>query len=98
MLAIIAKDDGIGTNNQILFKQLKNRYSDISINSKFLVNVIKKKMMLVDIEENDQPALANDGSNKYYEKKSDANTNSNPFTLKIKPQRRIEKTYDDWNI
>tara|TARA_Y100001936_G_scaffold245659_1_gene288074 strand:+ start:192 stop:1607 length:1416 start_codon:yes stop_codon:yes gene_type:complete len=98
MLAIIAKDDGVGINNQILFKQLKNRYSDISMNSKFLVNVIKKKMKLVDIEENDQPALANDGSNKYYEKKSDANTNSNPYTLKIKPQRRAEKTYDDWKI
>ena len=98
MLAIIAKDDGAGVNNQILFKQLKNRYSDISLNSKFLVNVIKKKMKLVDIEENDQPALANDGSNKYYEKKSDANTNSNPYTLKIKPQRRVEKSYEDWNI
>ena len=98
MLAIIAKDDGVGTNNQILFKQLKNRYSDISINSKFLVNVIKKKMLLVDIEEDNQPALANDGSNKYYDKKSDANTNSNPYTLKIKPQKRAEKTYNDWNI
>jgi len=98
MLAIIAKDDGVGTNNQILFKQLKNRYSDISINSKFLVNVIKKKMMLMDIEENDQPALANDGSNKYYEKKSDANTSANPYTLKIKPSKRLEKSYEDWNI
>ena len=98
MLAIIAKDDGAGVNNQILFKQLKNRYSDISLNSKFLVNVIKKKMKLVDIEENDQPALANDGSNKYYEKKSDANTNANPYTLKIKPQKRTEKSYEDWNI
>ena len=100
MLAIIAKDDGVGTNNQILFKQLKNRYSDISLNSKFLVNVIKKKMMLVDIEENDQPALANDGSNKYYEKKSDANTNSNPLAkeFKIRPKLRTEKTYEDWNI
>ena len=100
MLAIIAKDDGVGTNNQILFKQLKNRYSDISLNSKFLVNVVKKKMMLVDIEENDQPALANDGSNKYYEKKSDANSSSNPLAkeFKIRPKLRTEKAYDDWNI
>ena len=49
--AIIAKDDGAGVSNQILFKQLKNRYSDISMNSKFLVNVVKKKMKLIDIEE-----------------------------------------------
>ena len=98
MMAIIAKDDGAGVNNQILFKQLKNRYSDISINSKFLVNVVKKKMKLYDIDEDAQPVLANDGSNKYYDKKSDANTGSNPYVLKIKPSKRPEKTYDDWNI
>ena len=98
MMAIIAKDDGAGVNNQILFKQLKNRYSDISINSKFLVNVVKKKMKLYDIDEDAQPVLANDGSNKFYDKKSDANTGSNPYVLKIKPSKRPEKTYDDWNI
>ncbi len=98
MMAIIAKDDGVGTNNQILFKQLKNRYSDISLNTKFLVNVVKKKMKLYDIEEDDQPALANDGSNKFYEKKSDANTNSNPYTLKIKPSKRPDQQFKDWKI
>jgi replicative DNA helicase len=98
MMAIIAKDDDTGTNNQILFKQLKNRYSDISINSKFLVNVNKKKMKLSDIEEDDQPVLANDGSNKYYEKKSDANTKSNPYTFAVKPQKRSENDYADWKF
>ena len=98
MMAIIAKDDVAGTNNQILFKQLKNRYSDISINSKFLVNVNKKKMKLSDIEEDDQPVLANDGSGKYYDKQSDANTNSNPYTFKVKPQKRGATDYADWNI
>ena len=98
MLAIIAKDDGTGVNNQILFKQLKNRYSDISINSKFLVNVIKKRMKLEDIEENDQPALANDGSNKFYDKKTDANTESNPYTFKVKPSKRVEKPFENWKF
>jgi len=95
MLAIIAKDDGVGSQNQILFKQLKNRYADLSINSKFLVNVVKKRMKLEDIKEDDQPKLAGDGSNKFYEKKTEANTNSNPFILKIKPERR---KVDNWNI
>ena len=98
MMAIIAKDDGAGVNNQILFKQLKNRYSDISINSKFLVNVNKKKMQLIDIDENNQPVLANDGSNKYYDKKSDANTESNPYTFKVKPQPRGKGDYADWKF
>jgi len=98
MLAIIAKEDANGVNNKILFKQLKNRYSDISMNSKFVVNVIKKKMMLVDIDENDQPVLANDGSNKYYDKKSDANTSSNPYKFTIKPEKRGAGQYSDWKF
>jgi|LWDU01.1.fsa_nt_gi replicative DNA helicase len=98
MLAIMAKDDGSGVNNQILFKQLKNRYSDISINAKFLVKVVKKKMKLYDIEEVNQPVLANDGSNKYYDKKSDANTNSNPYKFTVKPQKRGATVYEDWKF
>ena len=81
--------------SRILFKQLKNRYADLSINSKFLVNVNKKRMKLEDIEEDNQPALANDGSNKFYEKKTEANTEANPFAFKIKPEKR---KVDNWKI
>ena len=95
MMAIIAKDGNPGSKNQILFKQLKNRYSDLSMNSKFLVNVIKKRMKLEDIDEDKQPLLANDGSNKYYEKKTEADTASNPFVLKMKPEQR---KVDNWKI
>ena len=95
MLVILAKDGDSGSKNQILFKQLKNRYADLSVTSKFLVNVNKKRMKLEDIEEDDQPALANDGSNKFYEKKTEANTNSNPFAFKIKPEKR---KVDNWKI
>jgi len=95
MMAIIAKDGDPGTKNHILFKQLKNRYSDLSMNSKFLVNVIKKRMKLEDIAEDKQPKLANDGSNKYYEKKTEADTASNPFVLKMKPEQR---NFDKLNV
>ena len=97
MMVIIAKDDDTSSKNQIQFKQLKNRYSDLSMNSKFLVNVNKKRMKLEDIEEDDQPVLANDGSNKYYEKKTEANTKANPFALTLKPQRRNPEDYEDIN-
>ena len=98
MFAIIAKDDVTGANNQILFKQLKNRYNDVSINSKFLVNVNKKKMKLSDIEESDQPVLANDGSSKYYDKQSDATAKTNPYKFAVKPQKRGVGTYEDWKF
>ncbi len=94
-MVILAKDGDTSSKNQILFKQLKNRYSDLSMNSKFLVNVNKKRMKLEDIEENAQPAMANDGSNKYYEKTAEANTEANPFTFKVKPERR---KLEGWNI
>jgi len=55
-------------------------------------------MQLVDIDENNQPVLANDGSNKYYDKKSDANTESNPYIYKIKPQKRGKGDYADWKF
>ena len=97
MMVIIAKDDDTSSKNQISFKQLKNRYSDLSMNSKFLVNVNKKRMKLEDIEEDNQPVLANDGSNKYYEKKTEANTKANPFALTLKPQRRNPEDYKDIN-
>ena len=97
MLAIIAKDDDTSSKNQILFKQLKNRYADLSINSKFLVNVIKKRMKLEDIEEDNQPAMANDGSNKFYEKKTEANTEGNPFVFTVKPEKR-NFDFDKLNI
>ena len=95
MMVILAKDDDTSSKNQILFKQLKNRYADLSVNSKFLVNVNKKRMKLEDIEEDNQPVLANDGSNKFYEKKTEANTEANPFTFKIKPEKR---KVDNWKI
>ena len=62
------------------------------------MNVVKKKMKLYDIDEDAQPVLANDGSNKYYDKKSDANTGSNPYTLKIKPSKRPDQQFKDWKI
>ena len=95
MMVILAKDDDTSSKNQILFIQLNNRYADLSVNSIFLVNVNKKRMKLEDIEENNQPVLANDGSNKFYEKKTEANTEANPFTFKIKPEKR---KVDNWKI
>ena len=55
-------------------------------------------MKLVDIDENSQPVLANDGSNKFYEKKSDANTETNPYVFKVKPQPRGKGDYADWKF
>jgi replicative DNA helicase len=45
---------------QILFKQLKNRYSDPNYNRRFVVGVDRAKMKLYDVEQNAQDDLVED--------------------------------------
>ena len=94
MLAITTKQD---KDDLIQFKQLKNRYSDITRNTKFVVNVLRSKMKLIDIPKGQQPKLADDGTNKYYTKTSEADTKANPYVFTTKPRFRKNKTedYDD---
>ena len=54
-LALITSEE-LEQLNQIMVKQLKNRYSDISANRRFVVGVDKTKMRLYDV---DQSAQAN---------------------------------------
>lgn len=54
-LALITSEE-LEQLNQIMVKQLKNRYSDISTNRRFVVGVDKTKMRLYDV---DQSAQAN---------------------------------------
>ena len=96
MLAIVAKEDNGG---QLMFKQLKNRYSDPTINSKFMMGMNKNRMRLESISQSQQPVLANGGSNVKFEKKIFASSTDSPFLkqhkdVKIAPNA----TMDDWNI
>jgi len=56
MLAIIVTEE-LDELNQIMFKQLKNRYSDPSKNRRFVVGVDKAKMKLYDVEQSAQEGL-----------------------------------------
>jgi replicative DNA helicase len=96
MLAIVAKEDNGG---QLMFKQLKNRYSDPTINSKFMLGMNKNRMRLESISQSQQPVLANGGSGVKFEKKSVASSTDSPFLkqhkdVKIAPNA----TMDDWKI
>jgi KaiC/GvpD/RAD55 family RecA-like ATPase len=53
MLALISTDD-LDQLNQIMVKQLKNRYSDPTVHRKFVVGIDRRKMRLYDIEESGQ--------------------------------------------
>ena len=59
MFAIITNDQ-MANLNQLLVKQLKNRYSDPNINRKFIVGVDRSKMKLYNVEQSAQRDIIDD--------------------------------------
>lgn len=59
MFAIITNDQ-MALLNQMLVKQLKNRYSDPNVNRKFIVGVDRSKMKLYNVEQSAQHDIIDD--------------------------------------
>lgn len=60
MLALISTEDLEGMN-QIMIKQLKNRYNDVSYFKKFVVGIDRSKMRLYDLDNSSQSGLVSSG-------------------------------------
>ena len=60
MFALISSEE-LEEKNQIMVKQLKNRYNDPTLNRKFIVGVDRSKMRLYDVEQNAQTDLVDSG-------------------------------------
>jgi len=60
MFALITNEE-LQALNQILVKQLKNRYSDLNLHKRFVVGVDKSKMKLYDVEESAQADIVDSG-------------------------------------
>ena len=60
MFALISNDE-LAENNQIMVKQLKNRYNDPTHNKRFVVGVDRSKMKLYDTDETEQLDIVDDG-------------------------------------
>jgi replicative DNA helicase len=99
MLAIVAKEDNGG---QLMFKQLKNRYSDPTINAKFMLGMNKNRMRLESISQSQQPVLANGGSDTSFIKRAVASSTDSPFLKQHKDVKIAPKvttsSMDDWKI
>jgi len=50
MLAMVSNDE-LNALNQIMVKQLKNRYSDPNMHKRFVIGVDRSKMKLFDVED-----------------------------------------------
>jgi replicative DNA helicase len=60
MFAIISTEE-LEKLNQILVKQLKNRYNDPTLNKRFIIGVDRAKMKLYDVSQNAQDDLVDTG-------------------------------------
>ena len=71
MFALISSEE-LEEKNQIMVKQLKNRYNDPTVNRKFILGVDRSKMRFYDVEQNAQTDLVDSGQ-------SNNITNDNKF-------------------
>ena len=60
MFALISTEELEGLN-QIMVKQLKNRYNDPTVNKRFVVGIDRSKMRLYDVEQSAQQNLSDSG-------------------------------------
>ena len=60
MFALISSEE-LEEKNQIMVKQLKNRYNDPTLNRKFILGVDRSKMRLYDVEQSAQTDLVDSG-------------------------------------
>jgi hypothetical protein len=60
MIALISTEE-LQDLNQIMIKQLKNRYGDPSTNKRFVIGVDRSKMKLYDVEDSAQQGIVDSG-------------------------------------
>jgi replicative DNA helicase len=68
MFALISSEE-LEQKNQILIKQLKNRYNDPTVNRKFIIGVDRSKMRLYDVEQKAQEDLVDTGQEDQFKSK-----------------------------
>ena len=70
MFALISTEELEGLN-QILVKQLKNRYNDPTVRKRFVVGIDRAKMRLYDCEQNAQQDMVDNGTGEDYNAKEE---------------------------
>jgi replicative DNA helicase len=66
MFALISTEE-LEQINQILVKQLKNRYNDPTVNKRFIVGIDRAKMKLYDVDQSEQDDLLDSGQEDDYD-------------------------------
>jgi archaellum biogenesis ATPase FlaH len=82
LLVLIATDE-LRSLNQIMVKQLKNRYRDMELDKRFVVGVDKTKMKLYNLEQSAQEDIVDSGQEKPVFDKSNSATRDKFKRLKV---------------
>ena len=75
MFALISNEELEGLN-QIVVKQLKNRYNDPTVNKRFVLGIDRSKMRLYDCEQKEQKDLVDSGQDEVVFDKTDFGSKS----------------------
>ena len=78
MFALISTEELEGLN-QIMVKQLKNRYNDPTINKRFVVGIDRAKMRLYDCEQSAQEDIVDNGQEEEYDGREEKSTLKKKF-------------------
>ena len=78
MFALVSTEDLEGLN-QIMVKQLKNRYNDPTMNKRFVVGIDRAKMRLYDCEQSAQDDIVDDTDGVEYNKSEESKAKFNDF-------------------
>jgi replicative DNA helicase len=91
MIALITTEE-LEELNQIMIKQLKNRYNDVASNKKFILGINRGKMKLYDVEKNAQSGILQ--SNQTEKTKAGSGLDGRNFDEKFSQK----PTFENWNI
>ena len=78
MFALVSTED-LENLNQIMVKQLKNRYNDPTMNKRFVVGIDRAKMRLYDCEQSAQDDIVDDTDGVEYNKSEESKAKFNDF-------------------
>ena len=94
MFALISNEELEGLN-QIVVKQLKNRYNDPTVNKRFVLGIDRSKMRLYDCEQKEQEDLVDSNQTPVFD---NTDFGGNNKFLKKNLDMLKEKNYEDFKV
>ena len=90
LLIALIRTEELDNMNQLMIKQLKNRYSDPSFHKRFVVGLNRAKMKLFNLEQSEQSNIM--PGNTYSPQKHNTQDNDPPFDMDTLPVATSKKS------